>query len=84
MELTDVYLFCFLIVSILFIRLYYVFTKCVMTLGSTTDETAEYPRIAPITFERWYKVFYNVYDDEDDAIDRSQLNIKKVDMSSAS
>ena len=40
--------------------------QCLMTLGSTSDESVQYPRIAPIVFERWYKLFYNIYDDDEE------------------
>jgi hypothetical protein len=37
--------------------------ECVMTLG-TGSEYEEVPRISPITFERWYKKFYNIFDED--------------------
>ena len=40
--------------------------ECVMTLGDSSDETKELPRIRPIVFEKWYKFFYNIYDEDED------------------
>ena len=41
--------------------------ECMMALGSTSDERKEVPRIVPIVFERWYKFFYSIFD-EDEAL----------------
>ena len=37
--------------------------ECLMTLSTSADESETQPRIKPIVFEKWYKVFYNIYDD---------------------
>ena len=38
--------------------------ECLVTLA-TGDERHEVPRIKPITFERWYRKFYNVFDEDE-------------------